>query len=231
MTSTFEVASVGQGNGDLLRLARGRAEEGGLELRREPPAAELDHGVVLRLALGVDEVDDQGVAGLRRALDGRRELRHRLAERLDLGVHRFLRHLHLGPRDLEGRPVGDLGQRLHLDRRREAPLAVRSLGQLEVVLRVRDRAHAVAVRRAPEPAADVAVDRLGVDALLAEARDEHRLRDLALAEAGDLHALREVRHRVVDGVLHLVRRDVDRQPHPILAETLHRRRHPAIQPA
>ena len=197
----------------------------------EPAAAKLDHGVVLRLALRVDEVDDQRVAGLGRPLAGRRELRHRLAERLDLGVHRLLRHLHLGPRYLEGRPVGDLGQRLHLDRRREAPLTVSGLGQLELVLRVRDRAHAVAVRRAPEPAADVTVDRLGVDALLAESRHEHRLRDLSLPEAGDLHALGEVRHRVIDGVLHLIRRDVDRQPHAILAETLHCRRHRAIQPA
>ena len=98
---------VGQRDRDLLRLAGGRADEGGLELRREPPAAELDHGVVLRLPVGVDEVDDERVARLRGPVAGRRELGDRLTERLDLGVHRFLRHLDLGAR----RPRGSSSRR------------------------------------------------------------------------------------------------------------------------
>ena len=133
--------------------------------------------------------------------------------------------------DLERRPVDELRERLHLDRRDEAPRFVGRVGKLELVLRVGDRAHATPRRGAPEPAPDVAVDRLRVDALLAEPRDEHRRRDLPLAEAGDLDALGQIRHRVLDGVLHLVGRDVDRQAHAVLAEVLYGRGHWAIQPA
>ena len=78
-----------------------RADERRLDLGREPPAAELDDGVPLRLAVRVDEIDDERVAGLRRAVARRRELGDRLAERLDLGVDGLLRHLDLGARNLE----------------------------------------------------------------------------------------------------------------------------------
>ena len=108
---------------------------------------------------------------------------------------------------------------------------VGGIGQLELVLRVGDRAHAAARRGAPEPAADVAVDRLRVDPVLAEPRDEHLRRDLPLAEAGDLDALRQVRHRVVDRVPDLIGRHVDRQADAVLAEGLDSRGHSAIQPA
>ena len=83
---------------DLLRLAGRRADERVLELRRHAPGAELDDRVALRLALGVDEVDDERVARLRGASVRRSELGHRLAQRLDLGVDRLLRHLRLGAR-------------------------------------------------------------------------------------------------------------------------------------
>ena len=104
-------------------------------------------------------------------------------------------------------------------------------GKLELVLRIGDGAHPAPRRGTPEPAADVAVDGLGVDPVLAEPRDEHLRRDLPLPEAGDLHALREIGHRVLDRVAHLVGRNVDREAHAILAEVLHGRGHRAIQPA
>ena len=77
----------------------------------------------------------------------------------------------------------------------------------------------------------MAVDGLGVDPILAEARHEDGLRDLPLAEAGDLDALGEVGQRVLHRVLHLVRRDVDRESHAVLSELLDGRGHTAIQPA
>ena len=67
---------------------------------------------------------------------------------------------------------------------------------------------------------DVALDRLGVQPLLADARDEHLPRHLALAEAGDLDARGEVGGRVLDGVLDVVRRHVDRQADLVLGELL-----------
>ena len=93
--------------------------------------------------------------------------------------------------------------------------------ELELVLGLGDRAHAAARRGAPEPAADVAVDRLGVDPVLPEPRDEDLRRDLPLAEAGDLDALREVGHRVLDRVLDLRGGDLDRQADAVLAELLY----------
>ena len=47
----------------------------------------------------------------------------------------------------------------------------------------------------PEPAADVALDRLRHQPLAADALQQHLPRHLALAEAGDLRALREVGRR------------------------------------
>ena len=154
---------------DLLRVPRRRADEHLLELACQATGTELDHGVPLRLALGVDDVDDDRVADLRRTAFGGRKLGNRLAQRFDLGVDSLLRHLDLLARHLERRPVDDLGERLDLDRRRERPRLVRRARELELELRVGDRAHAVAGRGAPEPPADVAVDGLGVDPLLAEA--------------------------------------------------------------
>ena len=64
----------------------------------------------------------------------------------------------------------------------------------------------------------MAVDGLGVDPVLAEPGDEHRLRDLPLPEARELDALGEVGDGVLDGVLDLSGRDLDRQADAVLAE-------------
>ena len=127
---------------DLLRLPGRRSDERRLDLGGESPAAQLDDRVRLRLAFGVDEIDDERVARLSRTLACRRELRDGLAERLDLGVQRLLRNLDLGARYLELGPVDELGERLHLDGRDEAPGLVRGAGKLELVLRVGDGPHA-----------------------------------------------------------------------------------------
>ena len=62
------------------------------------------------------------------------------------------------------------------------------------------------------------LDGLGEDAVAAEPRLEHLLRDLALAEAGDLGAGREVGRRVLDGVLHVIDGDLDLKADAIVRE-------------
>ena len=198
MISTVELDAVREREGDLLRLPRRRADERRLDLGSEATSAQLDHGVRLSLAIGVDEIDDERVTRLGRPLARRSELRDRLAERLDLGIDGLLRNLDLRARHLELRPVDELGERLHLDGRDEAPGLVGGSGKLELVLRVGDGPHATSRCGVPEPPADVAVDGLRVDAFLAEPRHENLRRDLPLAEAGDLHALGQIRHRVLD---------------------------------
>ena len=211
---------------DLLRLPHARADQRRLDLLDEPAGAELDDGVRLRLARRALQVDDERVARPGRAIVGRHELRDGLPQRLELLVDELLRNLGLGARHLERRPVDDLGRRLHLDRGRERPRLLVGRRQLEVVLGRRDRAQPRARRRRPEPAADVRLDRLDPDPVLADLRDEHRRRHLPLAEAGDLDRLGEVVRRVLDRVLELVRRHVHRQADAILAELFHLRRHP-----
>jgi hypothetical protein len=71
----------------------------------------------------------------------------------------------------------------------------------------------------------VRLDRLGVDALLADAGDEHLRGNLAGAEAGHLHARGEVARRVCDGVLYVFRGHLDRQPDAIAVELLDLRLH------
>ncbi len=126
-------------------------------------------------------------------------------KRLELLVDELLRHLGLGARNLERRPVDDLGRRLHLDRGRERPALLVGRRQLEVELRGRHRTQSRARRRRPEPAADVGVHGLGPDPVPADLGDEHRRRHLPLAEPGDLDRLGEVVRRVLDCVLQLVR--------------------------
>ena len=195
-------------------------DEALLDLLDDGAAAELDDVVAPRLALGADEVDDHRVVGGDRAALDRDELGDRRAQRVELVLHELLGHLDLGDADLELLPVGQLGLRLHRDRRGELPVLVVGGGQLEVVLRLRDRAHARARRGVPEPAADVALDRLGHQPLAADALHEHLARHLALAEARDLDALREVVGRVLDGVVHVVRRHLHRQPDAVLRQLL-----------
>ena len=90
-------------------------------------------------------------------------------QRLELRGDRLLRHLGLVLRHLELRPVGRLGLRLHLDGGREAPVLALARGQLVVELRLRDGVDAGARGGVPEPAADVALDRLGEETLLPDA--------------------------------------------------------------
>ena len=152
--------AVGELVGDLALLAGGEPADAVLDLLDEPLGAELDDVVALRGAVVGDEVDDHGVAvGGRAALDGH-ELGDRALQRLELGLHGLLGHLGLVLRHLELRPVGRLGLRLHLDGGREPPVLVIARRQLVVVLGLRDRVDARARRGAPEPAADVALDRL-----------------------------------------------------------------------
>jgi hypothetical protein len=75
----------------------------------------------------------------------------------------------------------------------------------------------------------MAVDGLGEDPLPAETLHQHRPRHLAGPEAGDLDRRGEVGRGVLDGVVDVVARDVDRQPDGISAELLDLRLHPAIQ--
>ena len=201
----------------------------GLDLFDEPAGAELDDGVALLVAVRRDQVDDERVAVPGRALAGGNQLGHGLPQSLELLCDELLGHLGLGAADLERRPVDDLDLRLHGHDRLEAPV-LRILGrQLVVEPRLRDRTDARARRGVPEPAGDVAVDRLGVDPLLAEPLDEDRLRHLALAETGDLDGGGEVVRRVLDRVVDVVRGDVDRQPNRVVLELLDGGRHPAIQ--
>ena len=67
---------------DRLRLARAHPAQAALDLLDESAGAELDDVVALRLARLVDEVDDEDVAVLRRAVLDRDELRDRGAAAL-----------------------------------------------------------------------------------------------------------------------------------------------------
>ena len=202
---------VGELVGDGLRLAGRRADERRLDLLHEPAGAELDDRVALRLAVGRDDVDDERVALLRGAVLGGHELGDRLAQRLELLGDELLGHLGVRLADLERRPVDDVDLRLHGHRRREPPGGFVLGRQLVVELRLRDRPDPRSGGRVPEPAADVAVDRLGVDALLAEPLQQHRDRHLARPEAGNLDRRREVGGGVLDRVVDVVRRHVHRQ--------------------
>ena len=232
MTSTVAVEPSPLREADLLRVAGRRAEERVLELGRHRAGAELDDRVALRLAVGVDEVDDERVAGLRRAAVRGRELGDGLAQHLDLGVDRLLR----GPRPRRAATSSSVQSTISgsgCTSTVAAKLQPSSAfaGSSYSYCGLGDGADAAARSGAPEPAADVAVDGLGVDAVLAEARDEDRLRDLALPEPRDLGRLREIVQRVLDRVLHLLGRDLDGQADAVLADLFDLRRHSAIQPA
>ena len=134
-------------------------------------------------------------------------------------------HLGLALRHLEGRPVGRIGLRLHVELGGEAPALGVARRQLVVELGLRRRPRARPLRRGPEPAADVRLDRLGVDALLADLRDEHRCRHLAGPEAGDLDALCEIVGRVCDRVVDVVGRNLDRQACTVSVQLLELRLH------
>ncbi len=63
-------------------------------------------------------------------------------------------------------------------------------------------------------------DRLRIEALLPDALDEDRRRDLARAEAGHLHAIREIVCGVLDRVMHFARRNLDDEADAIPLEPL-----------
>ena len=77
----------------------------------------------------------------------------------------------------------------------------------------------------PEPAADVAGDRLVHHPLLAHPRDEHLRRHLAFAEAGDLDRLGQVGSGVLDRMLEVVTRYLDREANLVFGKPLDRRVH------
>ena len=166
---------------------------------------------------------------LRRPLAGGHELGDRLAQRLELLRDQLLRHLGVGLADLELGPVDDVDLRLHGHGRGELPVGLVPGRQLVVVLRLRDRPDPRAGGGVPEPAADVAVDRLGHDPLLAEPLGQDRHRHLARPEARDLDRLREIGGRVLDRVVDVVRRHLHLQADRVAAELLDLRRHRVIQ--
>ena len=213
---------------DVGRLARRHADERLLELLDHAVEPELDHEVALRVAVGADEVDDEGVSCLGRPALDRDELRDREAERLELLVDELGRHLGLGRGDLEALPVGNLDLRLHVDGGGEAEVLFCVLGQPVVVLGPGDRPNFRPGERVPEPAVDVAVDRLRVQTLLADPRDEHLHRHLPLAEPRHLRARGEVGGCVLDRVLDVVTRDVDRQANLVLGQLLDAHGHGGI---
>ncbi len=220
---------VGELVGDALRLAHRRADERGFHLFDESSRAELDDGVALCLAVGRDDVDDEGVADLSRAFVGRHELCDRLAQRFELLRDQLLGHLCVRLAHLEGRPVDDVDLRLHGNRGRELPGRLILGRQLVVELGLRDRPDPSAGGRVPEPAGDVAVDGLGVDALHAEALLQDRDRHLAGPEAGNLDRRREIGGGVLDRVVDVVRRHVHREADCVAAELLDLGRHWVIQ--
>jgi hypothetical protein len=75
----------------------------------------------------------------------------------------------------------------------------------------------------------VGLDRLGHQPLAADALEQHLSRHLPLAEARHLDALRQVVGCVLDGVVDVMRRHLDREPDTILRQLLDLRLHLAIQ--
>jgi len=164
------------------------ADERGLELRREPSAAELDCVVATRV-VGHNQVEHEDVTNLRGTVVDGRKVRRRLLKLVHRLLDELVRDFRLGCGHLERAPVRQVGLRLHGNGRGELPrLVVRR--KFVPVLRLVDRTNARLRGRVPEPAADVTLDRLRVDAIAPDPLHEHRQRNLALAKAGDLHALR-----------------------------------------
>ena len=109
-----------------------------LDLLEHAAGADLDDVVALRLAAGLDEVDDHGVAGLGGPVGGR-ELGDCEAQRLDLLVDEpRAGRPRRAQRNLEPLPVGDLDLRLDVHGGGEAEVLVRCVRQLVVVLRPGD---------------------------------------------------------------------------------------------
>jgi hypothetical protein len=71
----------------------------------------------------------------------------------------------------------------------------------------------------------VALDGLGHQPLATDALHENLPRHSPLAKARNLDALREIVGRMLDGVVHVVRRNLDRQPDAVLRQLLDLRLH------
>ena len=108
------------------------------------------------------------------------------------------------PRASSSRPARGRLHRRTRRVKRQSSLAARR--QLVVVVGLLGRAHAVRARRAPEPAADVRLDRLACRrAACRSARRAPACGTLPGAEAGDLDAVGEVVRRVLDRVMDVAR--------------------------
>ena len=149
----------------------------------------------------VDEVDDQDVAVLRRAVLDGNQLGDRRTQCFQLLIHELSRHLGLRGGDLEGAPVSHVRKLLHRHLGREVERLV--VGRRHVVreLGLRDGPDPRVGCGVQEPAADVALDCLREDPVAAEPRHQDLSGNLALAEARDLRRLGEIGGGVLDRVL------------------------------
>ncbi len=220
VTSAFFSAPVGAGKGDRLRLAGVHPAQPALELFEQAPRAQLHDEVALRLARLVDEVDDQDVAVLGRAVFDGNQLGDRRTQRFELLVHELRRHLGLRGGDLEVAPVSHFRELLHRHLGREVERLV--VGRRHVVgeLGLRDGPDPRVGRGVQEPAADVALDRLREDPVAAEPRHQDLSGDLAFAEARDLRRLGEIGGGVLDRVLDVGARHLDLEPDSAVGKLL-----------
>ena len=218
--STFSLTSL---DGDLDRASRSRRRARSAtscvspRRRRRAPTRSPRRGgptpsstTVSRCAspFGADEVDDERVALLRGPVVGGDELGDRLAQRLELRVARAPpapRPRRAAPRASSSRRSRGVGCTSTVAVKLHG--SSRVLGSSNSYSGVGDRAEARAARRrAPEPAADVAVDGLGVDPVLAEcARRAPGVGIFPLRKPGILTVSERSRRRVLDRVLDLVR--------------------------
>ena len=156
------------------------------------------------------------------------------AQHVQLVLDELLGHLRLGvrrPRAVVQSATSGFGStatvavKLPVLRRRTS--AARSRARAAPTGRIRGRA--TAFQNQPR---DVALDRLRVEALLADAADTSTgIGTLPLRKPGNLDARGEVGGRVLDGVVDVRARNVDREPDLVVRQLLDLRRHAAIRPA
>ena len=140
------------------------------------------------------------------------------------------RHLGLLVGHLNLAPVRHIRLRQHRDRRSEAPVLVLGVGQLVVELGLLDGTDPLSRGGVPEPGGNVTLDRLAEQSLLPDPGNQHGCRDLPLTKARDLDVRGQVGGRVLDGVVHIRTRHVNREPDLVVRQLLHQRRHQAIRP-
>src|SRR6266566_2535640 len=116
--------------------------------------------------------------------------------------------------------------RLHGDSGLELEGLVLRGGQVVVVLRLIGRPDARRRGGVPEPAADMALDRFGEDAVTAQAREQDLRWHLALAEPGHLGGFGEIGGRVLDRVLDVGTRYLDGQADTIVVKLFDLSLHP-----